>query len=294
MRDRKSFGIVLYFAGLVVFMVLQAVAPQEIAAAGEAPSSGAPESEVKSPAGHEVNAVEQTLRRALDKSEADKADLEKKYQELSVRESQARAEAAKLSSEKEEIAKSCKTKETSGDAAKPGIKKSKKRKSVHKWWASGGDADKNASASMPKKVSKLKQNVKYRKKKTGKAKKVASNKNIGCTGPVVSMSYITKAMAGKKNLAGKNLKGMQLVGMNLVGANLKGACLAKTNFERADLAEADLERSDLSGANLKRASLRLANINAAKLDGAILDNAIWTDSRICLEGSVGSCRDLIP
>jgi hypothetical protein len=280
-------------AGLMVASMPQVALTQEIANENQPlPSGSVSPSSEKSPDVRELQIVEQTLRKALEKSEADKADLEKKLTDSAAREQQVRDESAKLAVEKDAIEKSC---PKPAPATVKAATKQKKKKTVHKWWTSERRASDNLTAGdgSAQKTARLKKTGK-KKKKVGKTKKKAASTKKACTGPVISLADIRKALSGKRNLAGKNLSGLNLTGMALVGADLKGACLAKTNLERADLAEANLERADLSGANLRMASLRLANINAAKLDGAKLDNAIWIDSRICLDGSVGGCKDVIP
>ncbi len=125
--------------------------------------------------------------------------------------------------------------------------------------------------------------------------------------PGVDWSYCTleglrliKADLSRADLRSVNLRGADLAGArlveadlsygsfgtaNLAGADLTAARLVGTGLGGADLRGADLTRSDLSYANLRGA--RLAG---ARLTGANLDQAIWTDGRICAQGSVGRCR----
>jgi hypothetical protein len=125
--------------------------------------------------------------------------------------------------------------------------------------------------------------------------------------PGVNWSYCTleglrlvKADLSRANLRSVNLRGADLAGARLIeadlsygslgtadlaGADLTAARLVGTGLGGADLRGADLTRSDLSYANLRGA--RLAG---ARLTGADLDQAIWTDGRVCAEGSVGECR----
>ena len=296
MRVWKPALTALSLITLPLVFLPQAGFPEE----GTEPNSAVPivqaaSTGVKDESGSESLAIEHTLRKALERSEADKADLENRYKEVSARESKGREELSRLAAEKEAIEKACL--KPVDQEAKPKQKvKARKKNSSRKWWISGSATkDKAAySEAASRKGPKSKKFVKSAGKKVNTTKKGAAKQKKACRGAVVSMAEIKRALNGKRNLAGKNLTGMNLAGMSLVGVNLSGACLARTNLERADLAEANLERAEMAGANLNSASLRLANLNAAKLEGASLENAVWTDSRICLPGSIGSCRDIIP
>jgi len=240
-----------------------------------------------------VKPVDQSASGSLTKTETDRAEFERKLIEAAAREQQMRDEVARLTAEKDAIEKACTAKE--GEDAKPKSPvKAKKKKSINKWWVTGDDTSKRKASSGSKagKSSKSKKTNKIKTTKTKKPVQLESRKS--CNGSPVSMDVVKKALKGDRKLAGKNLNGLNLAGMDFTRADLKGACLLRTNLERANLAEADLERADMSGANLDSASLRLANINAVKLDGASLAGTIWPDSRVCLEGSIGICRDVIP
>lgn len=131
------------------------------------------------------------------------------------------------------------------------------------------------------------------RKRTSSARKKAGNRAHASV-PRVPLAEIRKILSTTRNFDGMNLSGVNLTGFDLTGASLRGANLTNSNLERANLQEANLERANLKSANLYMSSLRLANINAANLDGANLDRAIWTEGRICLEGSRGFCKDVIP
>ncbi|ABQ25829.1 pentapeptide repeat protein [Geotalea uraniireducens Rf4] len=131
------------------------------------------------------------------------------------------------------------------------------------------------------------------RKHTSGARKKAGNRAHASVSRV-PLAEIRKILSTTRNFDGMNLSGVNLTGFDLTGASLRGANLTNSNLERANLQEANLERANLKSANLYMSSLRLANINAANLDGANLDRAIWTEGRICLEGSRGFCKDVIP
>ena len=82
-----------------------------------------------------------------------------------------------------------------------------------------------------------------------------------------------------------NLKDTNLRLSNLEHAHLHGVNLQNANLMLANLTGASLFDADLSGANL-----RGANLQGAILIKAKFDNAIWTDGRICAQGSIGECR----
>ncbi len=126
-----------------------------------------------------------------------------------------------------------------------------------------------------------------------------------CTGAV----RIEANMAGV-DMSNASMTTMRLDRANLMRANLSGAILQLSNLKGANLMLANLERAHLHAVNLRGANLTLANLSkaslldadlrGANLTGAILTdailikakfgNAIWTDGRICAEGSVGECR----
>jgi uncharacterized protein YjbI with pentapeptide repeats len=78
----------------------------------------------------------------------------------------------------------------------------------------------------------------------------------------------------------KLMKTRQCASCNLVGANLVGADLSRANLVGADLRGADLSHAYLMGANLQN----------SRQDGANFSGAVWTDGRVCREGSIGDCR----
>ena len=100
-------------------------------------------------------------------------------------------------------------------------------------------------------------------------------------------------------LDGANLRGGNFTQSILDLSNLKGANLMLANLERAHLHAVNLRDSNLMLANLSGASLLDADLTGANLQGANLQKtiliqaklsgAIWTDGRICAEGSVGEC-----
>ena len=78
---------------------------------------------------------------------------------------------------------------------------------------------------------------------------------------------------------------IQIPRANLKGANLSGAVLTNADLSGANLINANLGNANLNGANLTRADLTGANLTGAELAGTV-----WTDGRICEEGSLGSCN----
>jgi len=72
-------------------------------------------------------------------------------------------------------------------------------------------------------------------------------------------------------------------------ANLSGASLRSASMSGTELDNANLVRSDLAGADLSQANLSGADLRGSDLQGAKLDGAVWTNGRICLDGSVGRC-----
>jgi len=93
-----------------------------------------------------------------------------------------------------------------------------------------------------------------------------------------------KASKGVKELIGARLQEANLSGMDLSGVDLRGAELEKANLQNANLSNANLKNADLEEANLKG-----ANLSGANIQGAELEFAIWTDGRVCAEGSIGGC-----
>lgn len=90
-----------------------------------------------------------------------------------------------------------------------------------------------------------------------------------------SWSIFQLANLNETNLMLSNLEYAHLYGVNLRNSNLMFA-----NLTGASLFDADLSDADLRGANLHRAILIKAKF----------DNAVWTDGRICAEGSIGECK----
>ncbi|MEO5335543.1 MAG: pentapeptide repeat-containing protein [Magnetospirillum sp. WYHS-4] len=96
--------------------------------------------------------------------------------------------------------------------------------------------------------------------------------------------------ADSANLEGADMEGAHMFASLLNNANLKGANLPRVNLVQANLSGADLRGANLQGAILMAANLKGARLDEANLAGAHLGNAIWTDGRVCAEGSVGECR----
>ncbi|HQU15055.1 MAG: hypothetical protein B7Z66_05490 [Chromatiales bacterium 21-64-14] len=136
---------------------------------------------------------------------------------------------------------------------------------------------------------------------------VSSPKCSAPPAPGVDWSYcsleglhLARVDLTRANLRSANLRGVDLAGANLFGTNLAYASLGTADLHNADLSYAqllgaglggaDLRDTDLSHANLGYADLRGARIQGAKLAGARLDQAIWTDGRVCADGSRGECR----
>jgi uncharacterized protein YjbI with pentapeptide repeats len=78
---------------------------------------------------------------------------------------------------------------------------------------------------------------------------------------------------------------IQIPRANLKGANLSSAVLTNANLSGANLTNANLGNANLNGANLSKADLTGANLIGAEFTGTV-----WTDGRICEEGSLGSCN----
>ena len=103
----------------------------------------------------------------------------------------------------------------------------------------------------------------------------------------------------RANLRNTDFLETRLDGARLSDADLSYADLRRTRLDDADLRgavltgatlqEAVLARANLEGADLSYVSVLAADLTEARLDGAVLDRAIWTDGRICANGSVGTC-----
>lgn len=103
----------------------------------------------------------------------------------------------------------------------------------------------------------------------------------------------------RANLRNTDLLGTRLDGALLAEADLRYADLRRVRLDDADLREAVLTGATLQGAVLAGADLRAADLSYAnllgadlgesRLEGAVLDRAIWTDGRICVIGSIGTC-----
>jgi uncharacterized protein YjbI with pentapeptide repeats len=119
---------------------------------------------------------------------------------------------------------------------------------------------------------------------------------IGAEAPGVDMHNASMA---SMRLDGANLQGANLAdavlqlanlkGANLSLANLEGAHMHGVNLRNANLMLANLTRVNLMDADLTGANLRGANLNGAFFLKARLGNVIWTDGKVCAEGSVGEC-----
>jgi len=114
----------------------------------------------------------------------------------------------------------------------------------------------------------------------------------GCEMPARNLSRADLSRANLSNtvLKAADLYGVQLRNADLSYANLEGADLRMANLKGASLRGANLSLSDLSNADLGTANLQAANLNGVSLTGAKLGRAIWTDGRVCANGSVGECR----
>jgi uncharacterized protein YjbI with pentapeptide repeats len=80
-----------------------------------------------------------------------------------------------------------------------------------------------------------------------------------------------------------------------VDCDLTGADLTGADLQIANLSGANLSGANLSGANLSNAWLVDSNLSKAKItktifDGATLDGAVWTDGKLCADGSMGMCN----
>lgn len=87
----------------------------------------------------------------------------------------------------------------------------------------------------------------------------------------------------------------KFISARLAGAVLDGARLIEADLTRADLAGASLKEVDLRNAKLVGAGMKGADLTGARLEGADLRNAdlsqaVWTDGRICADGSMGQCH----
>ncbi|MCI1273815.1 MAG: pentapeptide repeat-containing protein [Clostridiaceae bacterium] len=119
-----------------------------------------------------------------------------------------------------------------------------------------------------------------------------------------SQEDFNKVLSGDKNLyelriEGANLSGKDLSGANFTNTDLEGADLSGANLTGANFTHADLEEVNLKGANLtnaifyhadlEEADMKGANITGANFKQAELEYAIWSDGRVCAEGSIGGC-----
>lgn len=282
-----------FFAALLIFMV---IAPMPVFSQETEQPGGQLVEQQQTPA-PEQKAVDETLRRALASSETDRADLEKKYRDLSEKERQIREQFDKLTAEKEALLKECPPKTAAREEDAKTTSQSKKKKGVGRHprpVVKKKGTQEYSGAGGEGKTSKKRKLVANAKQRSSAGKvAVAPSASRSC-GAKTSMVEVKRALQKGRNLSGKNLNGLKLAGMDLSSVNLSGACMVKTDLDRANLQEANLERADLAGANLRKASLLLANVNDVSLNGAVLDDAIWSDGRTCLSGSIGKCRDVIP
>jgi uncharacterized protein YjbI with pentapeptide repeats len=120
---------------------------------------------------------------------------------------------------------------------------------------------------------------------------------IGLQAPGVDMhdaSMTTMRLDGanleRANLSGAILQLANLSKANLMGSNLERAHLHAVNLRGANLQLANLQRANFLDADLSGANLRGANVLGAIFVAARLDKAVWTDGRVCAEGSIGECR----
>jgi hypothetical protein len=108
----------------------------------------------------------------------------------------------------------------------------------------------------------------------------------------------------KADLRGAILRYVSMREADLSSAQLGSADMSYSRFSNANLSQADprsasmigaaldnatLVRSDLAGADLSQADLSGADLRGSDLQGAKLDGAVWTNGRVCLDGSVGRC-----
>lgn len=285
---KAGYGTILILLAMLLFPLT--VAGQDVEKKGD------PQVQPRQNLDAEGVAVDATLKRALEKSEADRVDLEKKYLEMTERERQAREQLGKLAAEKEALLKGCPPKEAGKETdAKPAAQAGKKKKvgrlkSVRKKEIETVALVSEENAKPETKIVKRRGKVKRSSAVAGKKPAATAGKSCGAK---IGLSAVTKALKKGRDLSGKNLNGLNLAGMDFTGVNLSGACLVGADMGRSNFQEANLERADMTGANLRMASFRLANLNDVVLEKAVLDGAIWSDSRICLSGSVGKCRDVI-
>lgn len=119
--------------------------------------------------------------------------------------------------------------------------------------------------------------------------------NCEMPGRILSRTDLSRANLSNAKLSGADMQGTQLRAADLSyasleGADLRGANLRAANLKGALLHGANLSRSDLRDADLGYANVQAANLNGARLNGARLGRAIWTNGRVCADGSVGECR----
>jgi uncharacterized protein YjbI with pentapeptide repeats len=109
------------------------------------------------------------------------------------------------------------------------------------------------------------------------------NKTNNC--PKCDLSELDLSNA---KLSGANLIAADLSFSNLEKADLSGAKLVSANLFEVNLKGANLLGADLSGAILQKVSFE--SFFGAPVEGANLQAAIWTDGRICAQGSIGVCK----
>ena len=125
--------------------------------------------------------------------------------------------------------------------------------------------------------------------------------------PGVNWSYCRKSGL---DLRGVDLSGSVLISTDFMAAHLSGARLTEAELDYADMRRADLSHTDLSraslvgailqetrlegarlaGANLTYADLRGSSMEGVDLQDVQLSRAMWTDGRVCADGSVGGCE----
>ena len=93
----------------------------------------------------------------------------------------------------------------------------------------------------------------------------------------------------RARLTAINLRESDLRYADLHQADLSYAQLSHAHLQGANLTDADLSQADLTGADLRYADLTACRMSGVNLTEARLDGAIWTDGKVCADGSVGRC-----
>lgn len=144
----------------------------------------------------------------------------------------------------------------------------------------------------------------------GASMKGAFLAGVDFTGAIVTGAGISPADFQQAHLYEATFHGVNLDRVNMRAAFLNRARLTSSSMIEADLSTAHMAETDFSGSNLHKAKFnkglltdaRFTNANLAGADftdalisganfvGANLSGAIWSDGRICAEGSVGTCQ----